>query len=54
MGFKFILYLLELADDKYYVGQSDDPGFRFLEHLGNRGARWTRFKVPRREVMGTF
>ncbi|MBS1504069.1 MAG: GIY-YIG nuclease family protein [Bacteroidetes bacterium] len=40
------LYLLELADHKYYVGQSDDPEFRFLEHLGSKGAKWTRLHKP--------
>jgi len=42
------LYLLELADHKYYVGQSDDPEFRFLQHSGKQGALWTRKYKPLR------
>jgi len=48
MAFELKLYLLELADNKYYVGQSDDPEFRFSEHLGSRGAKWTRRYKPLR------
>lgn len=40
------LYLLELADNKYYVGQTDDPDFRFSEHLSGKGAKWTRLHKP--------
>ncbi len=48
MAIELKLYLLELADNKYYVGQSDDPEFRFGEHLGSRGAKWTRRYKPLR------
>ena len=48
MEIELKLYLLELADHKYYVGQSDDPEFRFLEHLGSKGAKWTRRYKPLR------
>jgi predicted GIY-YIG superfamily endonuclease len=48
MEFQLKLYLLELADHKYYVGQSDDPEFRFLQHLGKQGAMWTRRYKPLR------
>jgi len=40
------LYLLELSDDKYYVGQTDDLDFRFSEHLSGKGAKWTRLHRP--------
>ncbi|MDP9078794.1 MAG: GIY-YIG nuclease family protein [Bacteroidota bacterium] len=40
------LYLLELENDKYYVGQTDNPGFRFSEHLSGKGAKWTRLHKP--------
>jgi predicted GIY-YIG superfamily endonuclease len=46
MALELKLYLLELTGDKYYVGQSDDPGFRFSEHLSGKGARWTRLHRP--------
>lgn len=45
------LYLLELAGGKYYVGQSDDPHFRFSEHLGKKGSQWTRLHKPLRILM---
>jgi len=48
MAIELKLYLLELADHKYYVGQSDDPEFRFLEHFGSRGSKWTRLNKPLR------
>ena len=48
MAIELKLYLLELAGNKYYVGQSDDPKFRFSEHLGSKGAKWTRRYKPLR------
>lgn len=42
MAIQLKLYLLELADDMYYVGQTDEPDFRFSEHLSGKGAKWTR------------
>ena len=39
-------YLLEFADDKYYIGQTDNPEFRFNEHLSGNGAKWTRLHRP--------
>ena len=47
------LYLLELADNRYYVGQTDNPEFRFLEHVGNKGAKWTRLYKPIRILRTT-
>src|ERR1700729_4117152 len=46
MAIELKLYLLELADKKYYVGQSDDPEFRFLEPKGSKGAKWTSLHKP--------
>jgi len=48
MAIELKLYLLELIGYKYYVGQSDDPKFRFSEHLGSKGAKWTRHYKPLR------
>lgn len=48
MAIELKLYLLELTGNKYYVGQSDDPQFRFSEHLGSKGAKWTRRYKPLR------
>jgi predicted GIY-YIG superfamily endonuclease len=46
MALELKLYLLELAGDKYYVGQTEDPEFRFKEHLSGKGAKWTRLHKP--------
>jgi predicted GIY-YIG superfamily endonuclease len=46
MGIELKLYLLELAGNKYYAGQSNDPEFRFSEHLRSKGAKWTRRYKP--------
>lgn len=46
MAFSLKLYLLELEDNKYYVGQTDDPEFRFHEHLSGKGAKWTKKHRP--------
>ena len=46
MAIALKLYLLELENDKYYVGQTDDPDFRFQEHLSGKGAKWTRKHRP--------
>ena len=42
------MYVLELEDNKYYVGVSDDPDKRFVDHLNGKGAAWTRRHRPRR------
>lgn len=46
MAFKLKLYLLELTDDKYYVGQTVDADYRFHEHSKGRGAKWTSLYKP--------
>ena len=46
MAISLKLYLLELTGDKYYVGQTDDPEFRFNEHMSGKGAKWTRLHKP--------
>ena len=51
MEIKLKLYLLELENDKYYVGQSDDPAFRFHDHLKGKGAKWTQLHKPLRVLM---
>src|ERR1700753_1545356 len=48
MNLELKLYLLALAGNKYYVGQSDDPEFRVLEHFGSRASKWTRRYKPLR------
>jgi len=46
MAIEVKLYLLALADDKYYVCQTDDPNFRFSVRLSGKGAKWTRLYRP--------
>lgn len=44
------VYVLELENDRYYVGVSDHPSARFREHVEGRGAAWTQRHRPRRIV----
>jgi predicted GIY-YIG superfamily endonuclease len=44
------LYVLQLAEGKYYVGQSDDLDRRIQEHFSGKGAEWTRKYPPVRTV----
>lgn len=48
MAFELKLYLLELVNEKYYVGQAANPEFRFSEHVNGKGAKWTRLHKPLR------
>ena len=40
------IYILKLADNKYYVGKSKDPEKRFLEHADGNGSTWTAKYEP--------
>ncbi|MFD0749262.1 GIY-YIG nuclease family protein [Mucilaginibacter calamicampi] len=40
------LYLLELEEGKYYVGQSSHPEVRFFDHQVGYGGKWTRRYRP--------
>jgi predicted GIY-YIG superfamily endonuclease len=51
MSFNLKLYLLELANDKYYVGQTQNPDYRFHEHSRGRGAKWTCLHKPLRILL---
>lgn len=42
------LYLLECQDGSLYTGITTDVDRRFAEHLGGKGARYTRSHPPRR------
>lgn len=44
------LYVLELEDDKWYVGKSSDVARRFEQHKQGRGAAWTKEYKPIRIV----
>jgi predicted GIY-YIG superfamily endonuclease len=43
---KTILYVMALDDNKYYVGQTDNPSFRADHHVRGIGAKWTMLYKP--------
>ena len=40
------IYVLELAGGKYYVGKTNNPGFRLEQHFHSGGSVWTRKYTP--------
>lgn len=40
------IYVLELVDNKYYVGKTDNPQFRLESHFNSNGAAWTKKYKP--------
>lgn len=44
------LYVLQLEDDKWYVGKTDDVSKRFEQHLNGKGSAWTKEYSPTRIV----
>lgn len=40
------IYLLELAQGKYYVGSSNQVDKRLLQHFSNNGSSWTKLYPP--------
>lgn len=40
------IYVLELEGGKYYVGKTNNPGFRIEQHFHSGGATWTRKYSP--------
>jgi len=45
------LYVLELANGKFYVGQAKDPDRRLRKHFNGSGSEWTRLHPPVKELM---
>ena len=41
-----ILYVLQLEDDKWYVGKTDDIAKRFEQHKTGKGSAWTKLYKP--------
>jgi putative endonuclease len=39
-------YILRCCDESYYVGVSEDPHRRLLEHNDGKGADWTVARLP--------
>jgi len=48
-----VIYVLELVNSKYYVGQTNDLRARLQEHRYGRGAAWTRM-YPMIRCIRTF
>jgi predicted GIY-YIG superfamily endonuclease len=44
------IYILELENNKYYVGKSYNPTKRFYEHLRGYGSTWTQLYRPLRII----
>jgi hypothetical protein len=44
------IYVLELVEGKYYVGKTNNPGFRIDQHFHSGGAVWTRKYRPIRII----
>jgi len=44
------LYVLELENGKFYVGQAKDPDRRIRKHFNGTGSEWTRLHRPLREL----
>ena len=44
------LYVLQLEDNKWYVGKTDDVQKRFEQHLNGKGCAWTKEYSPTRIV----
>ena len=40
------IYILKLKNNKYYIGKSQDPEKRFIEHLSGTGSAWTQIHKP--------
>lgn len=40
------IYVLQLADGCYYVGQSATPAKRIKKHFAGKGSAWTRLHRP--------
>jgi hypothetical protein len=40
------IYVLELVGGKYYVGKTNNPGFRLEQHFHSGGSVWTRNHSP--------
>jgi hypothetical protein len=45
------LYVLSLANGKFYVGQAKDPDRRIRKHFNGSGLAWTRQHPPVKELL---
>jgi len=40
------IYVLKLANKKYYIGKTTVPKFRITQHFNRKGAEWTKIYKP--------
>jgi cellular nucleic acid-binding protein len=40
------IYILQLENDKYYVGKTNSPNFRIENHFNSNGSTWTKTYKP--------
>ncbi len=42
------IYILELENNKYYVGKTTNPDFRLEQHFNSSGSQWTKKYKPKK------
>ncbi len=40
------IYILQLENDKYYIGKTTNPEFRIIDHFNSNGSTWTQKYKP--------
>jgi len=40
------IYVLQLVENKYYIGKTNNPNFRLKEHFDSNGSAWTNLYNP--------
>jgi len=40
------IYILELENNKYYIGKTSNPDFRLEQHFNSTGSKWTKKYKP--------
>jgi len=41
-----VVYVLQLENDKYYIGKTHNLNNRISQHFKNKGSEWTRLHKP--------
>ena len=44
------IYVLELTNNKYYIGKTNNPKFRMQSHFNSNGSAWTKKYKPIRLI----
>ncbi len=40
------IYVLQLENNKFYIGKTNNPGFRLEQHFNSNGSAWTKLHKP--------